>query len=134
MKKLSTLFQFVGFIVQYIIPIVLFGDIVPYTKEGIGKCLSGMGYVAVGLALYFLIKKLKEWILQKPKSLKRALILSVFPIVIWLAVMLGLDFLSAFILKLSNYWDKVILFIVLGRVCYTISEVLYQSAEEGDDQ
>lgn len=133
MKKLATVFQLVGFIVQYLIPIILFGDIVPYTKDGIGKCLTGMGYVAIGLVLFFCIKKLKEWLLQRPKSLKRALILSVFPVVVWLAIMLGLDFLSEFILKISNYWDKVIIFIVLGRTSYAISEALYD-AEEGDDQ
>ena len=130
MKKLATLFQLVGFIVQYLIPIALFGDIGPYTKEGIGRCLTGMGYVAIGLVLYFCIKKFKEWLLQKPKSIKRALILSVFPIVIWLAIMLGLDFLSAFILKISTYWDKVIIFILLGRGCYVVSEAL-SNTEEG---
>jgi putative Mn2+ efflux pump MntP len=133
MKKLATLFQFVGFIVQYILPIALFGDIIPYTKEGIGKCLTGMGYVAIGLALYFCIKKFKEWLLQKPKSIKRALILSVFPIVIWLAIMLGLDFLNAFIMKISAYWSKIIIFILLGRGCYVVSEGL-SNTEEGAKQ
>lgn len=130
MKKLATLFQFVGFAVQYLFPIVLFGDVIPYTKEGVGRCLTGMGYIAIALVLYFCIKKLKEWLLQKPKSIKRALILSVFPIVWWLAIMLGIDFLSTFVFKLSNYWDKVIIFILLGRGCYVVSEAL-SNTEEG---
>lgn len=129
MKKLATLFAFVGFAIQYIVPIVIFGDIVPYTTEGFGKCLTGMGYVAIALALFFALKKVKEWILQKPKSIKRALLLSIPPIVWWVAIFIGLEFLSSFMLKFSNYWDKVILFIILGRGCYVVSEAL--SAEEG---
>lgn len=131
MKKLAKLFAFVGFAIQYIVPIVIFGDIVPFTttKEAVGRCLTGMGYVAIALALFFALKKVKEWILQKPKSIKRALLLSIPPIVWWVAIFIGLEFLSSFMLKFSNYWDKVILFIILGRGCYVVSEAL--SAEEG---
>ena len=129
MKKLATLFQFAGFAIQYLLPIILFGDVVPYTKESMGRCLTGMGYIAVALVLYFCMKKFKEWLLQKPKSIKRALVLSLFPIVWWLAIMLGLDFLSAFVLKISVYWDKVILFILLGRGCYVVSEALTNTGE-----
>lgn len=130
MKKLATLFQFVGFVIQYLVPVVIFGDIVPYTKESVGKCLTGMGYVAIALLLFFVAKKFKEWLLQKPKSIKRALILSVFPIVWWLAVMLGLDFISSFVLKFSNYWGSVIIFILIGRGCYVVSEALTSAGED----
>ena len=130
MKKLATLFNFVGFAIQYLIPIIIFGDVVPYTREGVGRCLTGMGYIAIGLALFFCFKKLKEWLLQRPKSIARALILSIFPIVWWLAILLGLEFLSTFVLKISIYWDKVILFILLGRGFYVVSEAL-SNTEEG---
>jgi hypothetical protein len=130
MKKLATLFNFLGFAIQYLLPIILFGDVVPYTKEGLGRCLTGMGYIAVGLVLFFCFKKFKEWLLQRPKSIKRALVLSIFPIVWWFAIFLGLDVLSAFVIKLSVYWDKVILFIILGRGCYVVSEAL-ANTEEG---
>ena len=130
MKKLATLFNFAGFTIQYLIPIILFGDIVPYTKEGFGRCLTGMGYIAIGLALFFCFKKFKEWLLQRPKSIKRALVLSLFPIAWWLAIMLGLDFLIAFMLKIATYWENVIIYILLGRVCYVVAEAL-SDAEEG---
>lgn len=130
MKKLATFFQFAGFSIQYLFPIAIFGDIVPYTKDSVGKCLTGMGYIAIALVLFFVAKKLKEWLLQRPKSIKRALVLSVFPIVWWLAILIGVDFLSTFVLKFANYWDNVIVFILLGRVCYVISEAL-TAEEEG---
>jgi hypothetical protein len=130
MKKLATLFNFLGFAIQYLLPIILFGDVVPYTKEGLGRCLTGFGYIAVGLVLFFCFKKFKEWLLQRPKSIKRALVLSIFPVVWWLAILFGLDFLSTFVLKISNYWGKIIIFILLGRGCYVVSEAL-SNTEEG---
>lgn len=131
MKKLATLFAFLGFAIQYVVPIFLFGDLVPFiaTKEAVGKCLTGMGYVAVALVLFFAFKKGKEWLLHKPKSIKRAIILSIPDIIWWVAILLGLNFVTEAITKFSNYWAYIIIFIVLGRGCYIISEGL--SAEEG---
>lgn len=131
MKKLADLFAFLGFAIQYVVPILLFGDIVPFfiTKEAIGKCLSGMGYVALGLILFFAFKKIKEWILQKPKSIKRAIILSIPDVVWWVAISLGLHFVTDAIVRFSNYWAYIIIFILIGRFCYIVSEGL--SAEEG---
>lgn len=128
MKKLATLFSIAGFAIQYLLPIVVFGDIVPYTKDGFGRCLTDMGYIAVALVLYFASKKFKEWLLQKPKSIKRALILSLFPIVWWGVVFIGVEFLTAFVANFSGFWDKVIIFILLGRGCSVVSEAL---TEEG---
>lgn len=130
MKKLSTFFNFVGFCIQYLFPIAIFGDVIPYTRDGIGKALTGMGYIAIGLVVYFISKKLKEWILQRPKSLRRAVILSLFPIVWWLVVFLCLDWLSAFMLTFSHYWNKVIFFIIFGRAFYCLSESMQDMNEE----
>lgn len=129
MKKLATTFAFVGFIIQYIVPIVIFGDLVPFTRDGIGKCLTGFGYIAIALALFFATKKLKEWILQKPKSIMRGIVLSVFPIVWWFMVLLCVDWVGAFLFEFSNYWSEVLIFILLGRGCSVVSEAL--SATEG---
>lgn len=131
MKKLATVFSFVGFAIQYIVPIAIFGDIVPFvtTKEAVGKCLTGMGYIAIALVLLFAFKKIKEWLLQKPKSIMRALLLSIPSIVWWLAIYIGLDYLTSFMMTFSNYWSKVILFILLGRGCYVISEALASGEE-----
>ena len=130
MKKLATLFQFVGFLIQYLLPLIFFGDIVPYTKDSVGKCLTAMGYVAIALVLYFVGKKFKEWLLQRPKSIKRALLLSVFPVVWWLAIFIGVDFISSFVVKFSHYWSSVLIFILLGRGCYVVSEALSSMGED----
>lgn len=131
MKKISTVLNLVGFLIQYVAPLLLFGSVVPYTH--IEEGLTGMGYIAVGVLVYFISKKLKEWILGKPKSLWRGLILSIFPIVWWLLIFLCLGWLSSFMLTLSHYWDKIIIFIIVGRGFYVASETLVNidTTEEG---
>lgn len=129
MKKLATLFSLLGFAIQYVCPIAIFGDIVPFTREGVGRCLTGMGYAAIALVLFFATKKFKEWLLQKPKSITRGLLLSVFPIVWWAAILIALEFLGTTVMALSQYWSHVIIFILVGRGCYVVSEAL--SVEEG---
>lgn len=134
MKKLANVFAVLGFVIQYIVPIALFGDVVPFvtTKEAIGKCLTGAGYIALGLVLFFVCKKGKEWILQRPKSIFRAFILSIPDILWWLAIHFALDFLAGAIINFSNYWSHILIFILIGRGCYIISEGL--SSEEGADK
>lgn len=133
MKKLSTVLNLVGFIIQYIFPILLFGTVAPYTHGTLEKGLTVMGYIAIGVLMFFTSKKLKEWILGRPKSLWRGIILSIFPIVWWLLIFLCLGWLSSFLLTLSHYWDKVIIFIIVGRCCYVASEAVINvtTTEEG---
>jgi hypothetical protein len=127
-KKLPTVFNILGFLIQFVVPIALFGNVIPYTHDGIKAGLTGMGYIACGVLLFIVSKKLKEWILQRPKSVWRGVILSVFPVVWWLIIFLCLGWISQFLLSFSQYWDKVIIFIVVGRVFYVVSEIL---SEEG---
>lgn len=129
MKKLSTLFSIVGFAIQFVAPVLLFGDVIPYTKEQVGKCLTGMAYVAGAVLLFFALKKVKEWLLQKPKSILRGILLSLPSVFWWVAIFLALDYVRAFTITLTEYWVKVIYFVVVGRICYIISEAL--EAEEG---
>lgn len=129
MKKLSTLFSIVGFAIQFVAPVLLFGDVIPYTQESVGKCLTGMGYVAGAVLLFFALKKAKEWLLQKPKSILRGILLSLPSIFWWVAIFFALGYVRAFTMTLTEYWVKVIYFVVVGRICYIISEAL--DAEEG---
>lgn len=134
MKKLSTLLSCVGFIIQYVVPIILFGDVIPYTHEGISAGLTGMGYIACGLVLYFLTKKITEWIHERPKSTWRGIVLSIFPIVWWLVIFLVLGWLSSFLVTFAQYWDKVIIFIVIGRGFYVASESVYSIDTEKKEE
>ena len=133
MKKLATLFSCLGFIVQYIVPIALFGNVIPYTHEGLAAGLTGAAYIAVGLILFFLTKKFKEWIFQRPKSLWRGLILSLPAIIWWLVIYLALGWISTFVIEFSQYWGSIILFIILGRGLYVLSESMHNIASDKEE-
>lgn len=127
MKWLKYAFYTLGFAFQYVIPLLLFGGVVPYTHDGIRAGLTGMGYIAIIIFCLIVGKKIKEKLLQRPKSLLRGIFLSLFPIAMWLIVNIGLGWIIGFVDEISLYWDKIILFIVLGRLFYTIEEAIVGS-------
>lgn len=128
MKWLKYAFYTLGFIFQYCIPLLLFGRVIPYyTHDGIREGLTGMGYIAIIVFCLIVGKKIKEKLLQRPKTLLRGIFLSLFPIAMWLIVNICLGWLIGFVDEISLYWDKIILFIVLGRLFYTIEEAIVGS-------
>ena len=118
--------------VQYVAPLFLFGDVIPYIQDNIGKSLTAMGYIAIGILIFFISKKLKERVLGMPKSIGRAAILSIFPIAWWLILFIGMGWISAFLLKIATYWKNIIYFIVIGRLFYSASETVCNIEQKGD--
>ena len=132
MKWLRYAFSFLGFVFEYIIPLILFGGVIPYTHDGVAAGFTKMGYIAIIVFLLIIGKKIKEKLLQREKSLARGIILSIFPIVFWLVINLGISWVMGFIDSLSVYWDKIILFIILGRLFYTAEEAMH-AKEAGNE-
>ena len=127
LKKIATinnLLLFLGFTCTYIAPIVLFGEVIPYTRESLGAGLTKAGYIAVAILTLIICKKIKEKIITYPKSLKRGLILSVFPISYWIVANIGVDYILNFFTSVSAYMDRIIVFIVIGRLFYCAEESL----------
>ena len=131
MKRLKHAFSLLGFVFQYIVPIILFGGVIPYTHEGIAAGLTKVGYMAVIVITLIVTKKVKEKLLQREKSLARAILLSIFPIALWLIMSFFIGWIAEFVDNLSIYWNKILIFIILGRVFYAIEETM--SAAEVDD-
>ena len=65
MKWLKYAFSILGFSFQYIIPIILFGGVIPYTHDGISAGLTKMGYIAIIVICIIIGKKIKEKLLMK---------------------------------------------------------------------
>jgi hypothetical protein len=102
----------------------MFGNVVPYQRGAVQAGLSVAGYIALGAILFILIKKFKEWLHGRPKSLIRGIILSLFPIVIWAIVTVGLDAFVKVIDSFMQYWYYLIMFIVIGRTFYVLDEAM----------
>lgn len=124
MKWCKRLLVCLGFSFQYILPILLFGGVVPYTRDTVEAGLTKAGYIALALIVLILIKKAKEKIITLPKSIARGAVLSLFPVIVWAVVNMGLSWCLSAFGSLCVYWDRILIFIVLGRVFYVMEEAL----------
>lgn len=122
MKYWKYLLILLGFTFQYILPIVVFGCVVPYTHGTIKSGLTGAGIVAIAVIVLIISNKIKTQLEKQPKSIVRGIILSSFPIAIWCVLGIGLDKVSKFFMTLVEYWWLALIFIVLGRIFFIIEE------------
>jgi hypothetical protein len=109
---------------QYIIPILLFGNVVPFTHGTVRAGLTVAGYIAGGIMLFIVMNKAKEWLHSKPKSLARGITLSLFPIAIWFVINIGLNGVYNFLISFIKYWHYIIIFIIIGRIFYIADEAM----------
>ena len=132
MKWLSRLLICLGFTFQYIIPLVLFGGVVPYTHSGVDKGLTKMGYIAFAVAAVIVSIKIREYFVKHKKGLVRGLILSAFPIAVWIIIGIGLGMVADFVYNLSQYWGRMLIFIVIARVFYIMEEWISEKNEKNN--
>lgn len=128
MKKIVILLCAAGFTFQYIIPAALFGGVFDYTHAKGG--LTKVGAFVLFLLLYILSRRLRDRFVQMDKGLKRGIILSLFPIAGWILINFGIDFLQNLITEIAICWDKIIIFIILGRAFYVGAEIIEEGGEE----
>ncbi len=131
MKVWSFILSGIGFIFQYIIPIVLFGNVIPYTHESLEAGLTFMGYIALAIVVLIVSGKLKDKLHEMPKGLFRAFMLSLFPVAYWFIAKVGINYILNLFIALAQYWGYLIIFIVIGRLFYIISELVYDKGGKG---
>lgn len=132
-KAIKIALYIFGFCFQYIMPIILFGNVLPYTHEGVKAGLTKAGYFAFAIIVILIVKKVKEKILGLPKSLKRGLVLSIFPCVYWLVANIGVNYLLAFFTSFADWWGSVIAFIIIGRAFFVAYESFCEEESEKID-
>ena len=130
MKIYSYILSTIGFIFQYVIPIVLFGNVIPYTHESLEAGLTATGYIAVAIVVIIVSGKLKDKLHEMQKGLVRALLLSLFPVAYWLIAKIGINYILNLFIALAKYWGYLIIFILIGRLFYIISELVYDKGEK----
>lgn len=131
MKWLRLGISITAFTFQYIIPVLLFGRIVPYTRGELAAGLTTMGIIAACFLLLILMKKVKESVIRWDHSIKRGIILSLIEAVPVVLIALFLRWLAPTVSAILAYWYDVIPFFVIGRVFYCINEALYVKEKEG---
>lgn len=131
MKWAVRILYLLGFTFSYTIPFILFGSVVPYTKEGIGHSLTTCGILALCIFAFIVIGKLKERIREWKKGAVRALVLLVIKAVPVVLITIFMYWLKPFIASLMDYWFDMIFVIPIGW-CFDIAAEIIESniAEE----
>lgn len=119
----------VGFTFQYTIPIVVFGSILPYTKEDIGRGLTTIGVIAVLVFASLIIKRLKKRVHEWKRGAPRALVLALFKIVPVVIITLFMRWFEPLIYSIIRYWYRMLIMFVIGWAFDILAEITEASAE-----
>ena len=124
MKYWRMLLLSMGFVFQVILPICIFGMVIPYTHGELKSGLTGAGIIALAVLVIVIFGKVKDVLKQQPKSWVRGLVLSLFPISVWCRLGIGIEKVAQFFLVLVEYWWLALIFIIIGRIFYIVEECL----------
>ncbi|MBQ7314406.1 MAG: hypothetical protein IJW83_00135 [Clostridia bacterium] len=126
--------KLVGFLCIYIVPILLFSGVMPFLHGDISAGVTYIGYVGFALIAIFSWHKFMDFVKKQPESVWRAVVLCITPVVVWCVVKLGLNHIGALLVSLISYWDKVLLFVVLGCLCNVFAaRIATREDEEGNN-
>jgi hypothetical protein len=128
MKILSKVFYVLGFILEYVIPILLFGFVTPLVHGKLDEGLTTVGIIAVAALALILLGKIKTAVLEWDKSLFRAIILSAIKAVPIIVIALALNWLGPFIDTLTTYMWRIIPLFIIG--CFFDMAAEYLDAKE----
>lgn len=117
MKALKIILTVLSYILQYFMPIALFGYVVPYTHGEIGAGLTGAGIVALCIAIIILYSKIKEKIIANCNEMAKEIFRFLFYAAIWIILGIGIGKVMDFVNLLIKYWWVAFIFIILGGVC-----------------
>ena len=134
MKAVKIILRILSFICTFLVPIVLLGVISPLVHGELGSGLTGLGYIALAMGILVIAFKLFGKVYQMQKGWKRALLISAFPIAFWLVVFLGIDYIQAILVSICDYWFKVGIFLIIGRLLAVIEECLHEPEKKDEDK
>ncbi len=107
-------FYVIGFILEVVVPLLLFGFVSPLVHGKIGEGLTTVGIIIVSIFGFVCLGKLKSRIKAQDKSIKRAVVLAVLKAVPLIIFSLIVGYLSEFIISLTRYLYKIIPIFILG--------------------
>ncbi len=130
MKVLAFILYAIGFTLQYTLPLILFGRVIPLTSEGVGRSLTGIGVFVVCIFALIVIGRIKGRIREMDKGIARALLLTLTKAIPVTVITLFIGWLGPFAVSLTEYWGDVIMFIFVGWLFDVFAEVVESHAED----
>ena len=126
MKWIYRGFSVAGFVFEYVLPIILFGKVIPYTHGEIAAGLTAAGVIAVCILAIVVAKRIKESVIRWDHGLPRGIVLSLIEAVPIVLVALFLRWLAPAISGILEYWLSIIPFFIVGRLFYIFAEIVYE--------
>lgn len=130
MKALRYTFKILSFLSIYIAPVLMFGTVTPFLHGDIDAGLTTAGVVCIVIIAIVCLFKARAYVKKQRESVFRSLFLSIFPIGAWAAVAFGIKEINTAFLSIMAYWNKVIIFIAIGCLLDTISNVFKETEDE----
>lgn len=134
MKWVVRILYVLGFTFTYTLPFVLFGRVIPYTKEGIGKSLTTCGILALCIFAFIVIGKIKDRIKEWKKGAPRALVLLVLRAVPVVIITIFMRWLEPFITSMISYWYDMLFIIPVGWIFDVAAEILESNIPKEEDK
>lgn len=123
--------RILAFLCMYIAPILLFSGVKPFIHGEIKAGMTRLGYIAIALISVLCWLKITDYVKKQKESVPRALFLCVTPIAVWVLVNLGIDHIAETVTDIAHYWDKVLIFVLLGCIFNVFAERIKEDASNG---
>ena len=124
MKILPKIFYIIGFLLEYVIPICLFGIVTPLVHGKLDEGLTTVGIIAIVILGFIMLGKIKKAVREWKKGLCRAFILAFIKSVPLFVIAIFLNWLAPFVNTLLTYMWSIIPLFIVGCAFDLIAEYL----------
>lgn len=124
MKWMIRIFYLIGFTLEYIVPILLFGVVTPLVHGKMDEGLTVMGILALCIASVIALIKFGATVRKWEKGVYRALILALMkaiPLIVFSALV---GWLRDFAAALTTYMWRIIPIFIVGLLFDITAEIL----------
>lgn len=128
MKWLPKMLYVIGFTLEYVVPLLLFGFVSPLVHGKLDEGLTTVGAIGVVILGLILLGKIKDAVKEWDKSLIRALFLALIKAVPLAIFCIFLRWLAPFVQSLLTYMWRIIPPFVCG--CFFDMTAEYLEAKE----
>ena len=129
LKLLAFALYAVGFTFQYTIPLIIFGTILPYTREDAGKAITTVGILALCVLMIVIIRRIKKRVIEWKRGLPRALVLACFKIAPIVFITVFMRWLEPLALSIIAYWYRMLALFGVGILFDILAEFTEAQAD-----
>jgi hypothetical protein len=131
MKWIIRILYVLGFVLEYVVPVLMFGLVTPLVHGKLNEGLTVVGFIAISILLVIALIKCRDRVKSWDKGLLRAGVLALIKAVPLFVFALLLSWLLPMIMELRTYLWRIIFPFTVGCFLDIVAE--YLEAREGDE-